>query len=61
MPPSSRPLTIPQIGALLSVSSGLTIETAADEAGLTTEQVTDVHARVNSSSATPTTRGRTRR
>jgi hypothetical protein len=60
MPPSSRPLTIPEIGALLSVSSGLTIETAADEAGLTAEQVTDVVARVNSGSAT-TTRGRTRR
>lgn len=58
--PAAKALTIPEIRAFLAVRSGLTNQTAADEAGLTGDQVDAVLARLRRTTAT-TTRGRTRR
>lgn len=57
---SSNALTIPEIRAFLGVRSGLTVTTAADEAGLPRERVLHVIERVGSVNGY-TKRGRTRR
>jgi hypothetical protein len=46
MPTRPEPLSIPEIRAFLAVRSGLTVRTAAEEAGLTPVQVRDALDRV---------------
>lgn len=54
--PAADALSIPEIRGFLAVRSGLTVQTAAEEAGLTTEQLTGALARIGLRARTRTRR-----